>query len=413
MKRRALLISIICLVIILGVLFYIFKKNNIIPLKKEINNAYSSLFDSNITYDELQTKYEKKITSKTELETRVEEYILDLKQKVDIIRDFNNSNPTNLESLKNVYKTIEKIDATIDAAQSAKALDIKKYLQEKDYKYIDKLIDSNTKKTFDNHIDTLVSSYAHLKIIYTFLKENTDYKIEDSIIFTKKDTYNKFKDLVSSSPGGYIFNDIDYKLIEDNKDKEKNTDNKTNKETKTTVKDNKNNTKTEKIKSSAKYYIEIIRNHNVVIVYEKDNDGNYSKIAKVFVCSVGKNNKTPTGTFTTSKGFAWGTLVGGVYGRYSTRIYKSILFHSVPYYTKNKDDIEWEEYNKLGTAASLGCIRMTLIDVKWIYDNCGSGVTVKIFDGNLPDGVTKPTAPKIDGTSKYRGWDPTDPEYPG
>ena len=35
---------------------------------------------------------------------------------------------------------------------------------------------------------------------------------------------------------------------------------------------------------------------------------------------------------------------------------------------------------------------------------------VKIYDGELPTGVSKPTAIKIDGNSSFRGWDPTDPD---
>ena len=53
---------------------------------------------------------------------------------------------------------------------------------------------------------------------------------------------------------------------------------------------------------------------------------------------------------------------------------------------------------------------MTVRDVKWIFDNCPSGMTVKIYDGNLPAGVSKPSAPKISGNSLNKGWDPTDPD---
>ena len=162
--------------------------------------------------------------------------------------------------------------------------------------------------------------------------------------------------------------------------------------------------------SNKPYYIEVIRNQNVVIVYGLDENKQYSKIVKVFVCSAGKGNNTPTGTFKTSSGHVWGSLFGGVYGQYSTRITGHILFHSVPYYSKNKGDLEWEEYNKLGTKASAGCIRMTVRDVKWIYDQVADGTTVRIYDGNLPSGVTKPSAPKIPADSPNKGWDPTDPD---
>ena len=159
------------------------------------------------------------------------------------------------------------------------------------------------------------------------------------------------------------------------------------------------------------YYIEVIRNQNVVIVYGLDsNKKEYNRIVKVFVVSVGRNGKTPTGTFKTTRGVTWGALIGGVWGQYSTRITGSYLFHSVPYYSKNKGDLEWQEYNKLGTAASAGCVRMTVRDVKWIYDNITDGTTVRIYDGSLPKGVTKPSAQKIPSNSKNKGWDPTDPD---
>ena len=164
-------------------------------------------------------------------------------------------------------------------------------------------------------------------------------------------------------------------------------------------------------KSTGKpYYIEVIRNKNVVVVYGLDSNNRYTKVVKVFTVSVGKNGNTPTGTFKTSKGYRWGALFGGVYGQYSTRITGHILFHSVPYYKKNASTLEWEEYNKLGTAASAGCVRMRVIDVKWIYDYCPAGTTVKIYDGNLPSGVSKPVYSKIPSNSPNKGWDPTDPD---
>lgn len=158
------------------------------------------------------------------------------------------------------------------------------------------------------------------------------------------------------------------------------------------------------------YYIEIIRNYNTVIVYGLDNHNEYTNIIKVFPCSVGVDDATPLGTFETSPGYEWGSLYGGVYAQYSTRIHNDILFHSVPYYSMSKDQLEWEEFNKLGEPASMGCIRMTVSDVKWIYDNCSNGVTVKIYDGDLPDGISKPYVSKIDGDNPNRGWDPTDPD---
>lgn len=83
--------------------------------------------------------------------------------------------------------------------------------------------------------------------------------------------------------------------------------------------------------------------------------------------------------------------VGPSYGQYATRIFDSYLFHSVPYYSQHKDDIEYDEYNLLGTSASLGCIRLEVVDVKWIYDNCPLGTPVLIYaDAENPGPMGKP-----------------------
>lgn len=156
------------------------------------------------------------------------------------------------------------------------------------------------------------------------------------------------------------------------------------------------------------YNIKVNKTLNVVMIYSNDT------LVKTFVCSAG--NDTPLGTFETSDQYEYGDVVGGVYARYSTRIYKGILFHSVPYYTKPTsdnpywNDLESEEYNKLGELASAGCIRLSVIDSKWIYDNIKKGTKVEIYESDtLPEGVTKPDAIKIDLNSENKGWDPTDP----
>ena len=182
---------------------------------------------------------------------------------------------------------------------------------------------------------------------------------------------------------------------------------KSNNESSTTIK----LTVNKKIVYKAPYYTEVIRNQNTVIVYGLDENNEYTKVVRVMPCSVGRSGQdTPTGTFTTSDKYRWGGLYGGVWGQYATRIVSDILFHSVPYFSQNPGDLEWEEYNKLGSPASLGCVRMTVRDVKWLFDNCPSGMTVKIYDGELPSGISKPEAQKIDGTSPNKGWDPTDPD---
>lgn len=154
------------------------------------------------------------------------------------------------------------------------------------------------------------------------------------------------------------------------------------------------------------YYITVNLTQNIVTVYNMDKEGNYKVPERAFYCSAGE--ETPTGTFRTSDKYVWRPLFGDVYGQYATRITGHILFHSVPYYEQDKSTLEYEEYNKLGETASMGCIRLTVEDVRWIYDNCPSGTIVKIFRSSEPEPLDPPKPQKIDINDSRRGWDPTD-----
>lgn len=158
------------------------------------------------------------------------------------------------------------------------------------------------------------------------------------------------------------------------------------------------------------YYIKVNRQENCVTVYTLDDNDEYTVPVKAMVCSVGLNNNTPIGVFQTSTKYTWRELFGNVYGQYAYRIHNSIMFHSVPYFTPNKDDLETEEYNKLGEAASLGCVRLAVVDAKWLVDNCPEGTTVEIYDDDDPGPLGKPEALTIDVASENAGWDPTDPD---
>lgn len=153
------------------------------------------------------------------------------------------------------------------------------------------------------------------------------------------------------------------------------------------------------------YEIHVNKKMNCVTVYAMDNNGLYSIPYKAFVCSTG--NATPLGTFQTPAKYIWKVLKGNVWGQYSTRVAGGILFHSVPYRTNRKDALISKYYNKLGQTASAGCIRLTTIDAKWIYDNCPLGTTVIIYNDDNPGPLGKPTAMKV---PENNGWDPTDPD---
>ena len=158
------------------------------------------------------------------------------------------------------------------------------------------------------------------------------------------------------------------------------------------------------------YYIRVNRKQNCVTIYTQDERGEYTVPYKAMICSTGLYNATPRGTYHISTKYLWRDLYGGVYGQYATRIHGGILFHSVPYYKKSKSSLCTDKYNKLGQQASMGCVRLTVEDAKWIAENCPAGTTVEIYDDEDPGPLGKPEAVKIDTDSPIKGWDPTDPD---
>ena len=158
------------------------------------------------------------------------------------------------------------------------------------------------------------------------------------------------------------------------------------------------------------YYIKINRQQNVITIYEPDENGEYTIPVKAILCSTGLYNATPRGVFHLSSKYIWRELHGGVYGQYASRITGGVLFHSVPYASKNKSTLYWDKYNKLGQQASMGCVRLTVEDAKWIYDNCPSGTAVEVYDSEDPGPLGKPETLKLDKDNVNKGWDPTDPD---
>lgn len=157
------------------------------------------------------------------------------------------------------------------------------------------------------------------------------------------------------------------------------------------------------------YVIYVNRALNCITIKQQNEDGTLTPV-KSMICSCGREGKnTPEGTFRTSDYYEWRKMVDGTYGRYAVRFNKKILFHSVPYIKASPDTLEWEEYNKLGENASLGCVRLSVEDAKWIYDNCKRGTTVIVYSDSENAGeLGKPEAIKIEENSPCRTWDPTD-----
>jgi len=158
------------------------------------------------------------------------------------------------------------------------------------------------------------------------------------------------------------------------------------------------------------YSIIVNRRTNTVTVYTYDDKGVYNVPVRAMVGSCGKGGAdiTPTGDFSIYFKQSWLTLNGGVQGMYITGFEGSYLFHSVPYYVTKHNRLEVEEFNKLGTNASQGCVRLMVSDARWINKNCRVGTPVSVIDA---DASADPlgTPPTVRINTKYN-WDPTDPK---
>lgn len=155
------------------------------------------------------------------------------------------------------------------------------------------------------------------------------------------------------------------------------------------------------------YLIKINKQANCVTIYKQKSDGSY-KAVKALICSTGYATKL--GTYSLGEKMRWHVLDGPCYGQYCTRIYGGVLFHSVWYTGKNNPaTLSISSYNKLGTTASHGCVRLTVAGAKWIYNNVPSGTKVVIYSSKNPGPLGKPKAIKLPYTY---AWDPTDTDNP-
>ena len=158
------------------------------------------------------------------------------------------------------------------------------------------------------------------------------------------------------------------------------------------------------VSAGSGYHLYINYQENVVTLFDDDVP------VKAFLCSTG--SATPhSGTYYTSTTYRWALLKGGVWGQFCTIITGSIWFHSVPYCSRNNDDLEWWEYDKLGTTCSAGCVRLAVEDAEWLYDNLSWGTPVTFYASDDPGPLGKPLGIKIGkAPNDYCCWDPTDDE---
>ena len=155
------------------------------------------------------------------------------------------------------------------------------------------------------------------------------------------------------------------------------------------------------------YKIIVYKGSQSVVVYKVTKIGALGMKVKKFTCSTGApSSPTASGDYyKVRKRYRWRALRGNVYGQFCTNIGGNYFFHSVPYLKQDASTLENEEYDALGTPASMGCVRLCVRDAKWIFNNIPEGTPVTVTDEAGPGGAG---VPKRNSNPVYNGWDPSD-----
>lgn len=139
------------------------------------------------------------------------------------------------------------------------------------------------------------------------------------------------------------------------------------------------------------FYVIVDIYHQVVMVYEKDEQGAYTVPVRYMICSTGAK-KTPTrrGVFETGDHKErFGYFVNDhVYGQYWTHIVSRTYFHSILYTQRNAKTYTKASYSNLGKRASHGCIRLLVPDARFLYYHIAPGSQVEIRAGSASDTAT-------------------------
>jgi lipoprotein-anchoring transpeptidase ErfK/SrfK len=127
------------------------------------------------------------------------------------------------------------------------------------------------------------------------------------------------------------------------------------------------------------YTVEVDVTNQVTSVY----DAATGAIVRQMLCSSGKRaTPSPLGKFNLASGRArFGRFEDyNCYAQYITQITGKIYFHSVLYNKRGASALVKSSYDNLGKRASHGCIRLTVPDAKWIYENIAPGTAVKFIE---------------------------------
>lgn len=132
----------------------------------------------------------------------------------------------------------------------------------------------------------------------------------------------------------------------------------------------------------------------VVMVYTKDEAGEYTVPVRYMLCSsgsgrVGSETRVGTWKMQPTKIRFGQFVVSREFAQYWSLIRSRTYFHSILYTTSDLNSYQVSVYNKLGTKASHACIRLTVPDARWIYYHICYDTVCVIREGSKNDLETK------------------------
>ena len=131
------------------------------------------------------------------------------------------------------------------------------------------------------------------------------------------------------------------------------------------------------------YYIEVDLTNQIVTVFSTGT----KVIVRQMLCSTGLKNATPKGTYymppkeerlEREEWYYFRSF--SCYAHYASRIYKNVLFHSIPCNRKSDSSISKTALEAFGHPASHGCVRLRWQDAEFIAKCCDIGTRVRIYE---------------------------------
>lgn len=157
----------------------------------------------------------------------------------------------------------------------------------------------------------------------------------------------------------------------------KNADEVTQEET-TDVSGQETDTQTQTVARNQSYYIRISIAKHTLVVYQLDNNNEFTIPVKAFKVALGPKVE-PAKTAISEKS-VWRKITDIYYVRYSSRLDNAEYLSTATYYSQSDNNLNPKSYNMIGQNVTEGSILMTCANARWIYENCGAKTTVEIVD---------------------------------